>query len=140
MIVFLDTDILIDLALDRKPFSDDAATLIDAAENRHFESFIAWHSISNYYYIVSAKVKKQDAIEFVKDLLQFVNVASTSSKDVLYATGLLFSDFEDSLQVAAAKACNAEVILTRNVKHYKASPIQVQTPTDFIKKNKHFFK
>lgn len=140
MILFFDTDILIDIALDRKPFLDDAAKLIDAAENRRFESFIAWHSVSNFYYIVSPKVKKQVAIEFIKDLLQFVNVASTSTKDVLYTTGLPFSDFEDSLQVAAAIACKADVIVTRNVKHYKASPIPVHTTTDFIKKNLHFFK
>ena len=38
MILFFDTDILIDIALDRKPFIDDAAKLIDAAENRRFET------------------------------------------------------------------------------------------------------
>lgn len=139
MILFLDTDIIIDLALDRKPFSDYATKLIDGAENCRFDSYIAWHSVSNFYYIVSAKRKKQFAIQFVEDLLRFVNVASTSTKDVLYATGLPFSDFEDSLQVAAAKACNAEIIVTRNVKHYKVSPIPVTTPTAFIKNNKHFF-
>jgi predicted nucleic acid-binding protein len=140
MIVFFDTDVLIDLALDRKPFSDVAVKLIDAAENRKFDSFIAWHSISNFYYIVSGSIKKQKVIDFIKDLLQFVNVATTSTNDVLFATSLQLTDFEDSLQVAAAKACKAEVIITRNIKHYKSSPIPVQTPTNFIKKNIHFFK
>jgi len=33
-------------------------------------------------------------------------------------------DFEDALQVAAAMACGAQFIVTRNERDFKASPFQ----------------
>jgi len=41
-------------------------------------------------------------------------------------------DFEDALQLAAAVACGAGVILTRNTADFKASPIPVMTPEEFL--------
>ncbi len=41
MIVFLDTDILIDVATDRKPFSEDSSRVLDMAERHLFSTFVA---------------------------------------------------------------------------------------------------
>ncbi len=60
-------------------------------------------------------------------------ISLTTKKDIFYSLNLTLADFEDALQVAAAKACIAEKIVTRNIKHYKNSPIPVQTPTTFIR-------
>lgn len=48
MIVLIDTDVLIDVALDRRPFSDPAGRLLDALQERRGEGYVAWHSISNF--------------------------------------------------------------------------------------------
>ena len=48
--------------------------------------------------------------------------------DVLIALALPLSDFEDAMQCAAAMACNADVIVSRNVKDYQNSPIRTVTP------------
>lgn len=133
MTVLLDTDILIDVALDRKPFSDYSSEVLDNAEQRVFQAYVAWHSLSNFYYVVSSSAPKVDAKDFLTDLLTFVEVAPTGTKDALYATSLEIGDFEDALQIAAAKACEAEMIVTRNVKHYRGSPIQVHLPQQFLR-------
>ena len=133
MNVLLDTDILIDVALDRKPFSDFSSHILDAAESKVFKSFIAWHSIANFYYIVSSENGSNDPVEYITELLQFVEVSKTSIKDALFAAGLNLKDFEDALQVAAARACHAAYIITRNVKHYYKSPITAVTPKIFLK-------
>jgi len=133
MIVLLDTNILIDVALDRKPFSKDSSRFMDMAERRLFSSFIAWHSISSFYYIVSSTNNNNETRKFIKELLQFVTIAPTTTKDIFYALTLTLPDFEDALQVAAAKACIAEKIVTWNTKHYKNTPIPAQTPTTFIR-------
>ena len=44
------------------------------------------------------------------------------------------NDFEDVLQVAVARAGSAELIITRNIKHYKKRPISAVTPEQFIDK------
>ncbi len=132
MIVFFDTDILIDVALGRQPHANASAQVLDLAEGRAFRSFIAWHSIANFYYIVTTDSGKGHARDFINDLLAFVEVAPTRTKDAVYATTLNSADFEDDLQIAAAVASRANVILTRNVKHYKKSPIQVLAPGSFL--------
>lgn len=134
MNVLLDTDVLIDVALDRKPFSDYSSRILDAAESKAFKSFIAWHSIANFYYIVSSENDSGNAVEFITELLQFVEVSKTGTKDALFAAELNLKDFEDALQVSAARACHAVYIITRNVKHYGNSPILPVTPKTFLKR------
>ncbi|RMD92536.1 MAG: PIN domain-containing protein [Calditrichaeota bacterium] len=133
VIVLIDTDILIDVALERLPHADASAWFLDLAERRECQAFIAWHSIANFYYIVSSPSGKTKAKEFIRDLLTFTKVASVGTRDALYAVTLEIPDFEDALQIAAARACGAEKIITRNVKHYRQSPIPAQTPTDLRK-------
>lgn len=132
MRILLDTDILIDVTLDRKPFSNYSSHVFNLSESRQIKSFVAWHSISNFYYLVRPKTSGIKAREFIIDLLRFNEIAPVSTKDAIFATSLNLPDFEDSLQVASARACRAELILTRNVKHYTKSPIPARTPKEFI--------
>ena len=47
--------------------------------------------------------------------------------------GLAMSDFEDAaMQVAAAAACGADVIVTRNLRDYRRSPIRAAAPGDVM--------
>ena len=133
MTALIDTDILIDVALEREPFSEHSSKVLDHAETRSFQAFIAWHSIANFYYTVSSSLQNHHAKEFIKELLNFIKVSPTKTKDALYAGSLDVPDFEDALQIAAAKACNAKYIITRNLIHYKKSPVPAISPEDFIK-------
>jgi predicted nucleic acid-binding protein len=132
MIALLDTDVLIDVAIGRKPFNKYSAKVLDYAENHKFQAFIAWHSIANFYYLVASTSNIKQTRNFLHDLLQFVNISQTSTDDARNALLLKVSDFEDALQIAAARACNAAVIVTRNIKHYRRSPIPAKSPERFI--------
>lgn len=132
MIVLIDTDILIDLALDRRPFSSAAGALLDALEGQPGAGFVAWHSLSNFYYMVAPARGKGSAKEFLIDLTRFVGVAPTSTESFLAASRLELPDFEDAMQVAAALACGADWIVTRNHRHYRRSPIPARSPAEAL--------
>ena len=51
--MLLDTDVLIDVALDRRPHSDPASEILDRLEHGTQNAFIAWHTVSNFYYLVA---------------------------------------------------------------------------------------
>ena len=51
--IFLDTDVLIDVALDRHPHSGPSSELLDRIEKGSEAASMAWHSVSNIYYLVS---------------------------------------------------------------------------------------
>ena len=132
MIALLDTDVLIDVALDRDPYSTYSSLLLDEAQRRSFDSYVAWHSISNLYYVVKPIKRGVGARGFIRDLLRFVRVAPTTTKDAINATTLKIADLEDALQVAAASCCKAEFIVTRNIRHFKESPVPSRTPKNFL--------
>lgn len=131
--ILLDTDILIDVALDRAPHAGPAGDLLTYLERRPRMAFLAWHSLSNFHYLVSPTRGKDGAREFLLDLTRFVAVAPTDTEAFRFAASLSVSDFEDALQIAAADACGAIRIATRNVRHYRSSPIPARTPSDLLK-------
>lgn len=128
MIVLLGTNVLIDLALDRAPYAEAAADLLDALEQRPGSAFVAWHTLSNFYYMVAPTRGKHQTRDFLLDLTRFVLVAPTTTESFLFAGKLDLKDFEDAMQVAAAVACQASVIATRNLRDYRQSPVRAAKP------------
>jgi len=131
-VILLDTDILIDVALDRQPHVEDSAALLSLLERRPRMAFVAWHTLSNFFYLVSPAHGREDAREFLVELTRFVAVAPTDTEAFHYAAFLPLPDFEDALLVAAARACGASYIATRNVKDFRESPVPARTPTELL--------
>ncbi len=130
--MLLDTDVLLDVALDRQPHADAASEVLDRLERGRERAFIAWHTVSNFYYLVAPSHGGLGARDFILDLIRFVAVAETDTSAVRYAAELPMRDFEDALQVAAARACGARHIVTRNVRDFDRSPIPALTPTEAL--------
>ena len=126
--ILLDCDILIDVALDRQPHAVHAEELLNRIESGEEDASIAWHSVSNFFYIVARERTGPDAREFIAELTRFVDVAPTTAEALRYAAELPMADFEDAMQVAAARACGARCIVTRNLRDYAASPILALDP------------
>ncbi len=126
--ILLDTDVLIDIALDRQPHAEPAFEILDRIERGLKPASIAWHSISNLYYLVKPTRGDATTRDFIRELTEFVQVAQTDTISIRFATQLPMTDFEDAMQVAAAQACNAQYIVTRNIRDYQQSPIPAITP------------
>ena len=132
MIVLLDTDVLLDVALGRDPFALPAAQLLDALESRRGTAFVSWHSISNLYYLLRPLKGGLETRVFLLELARFVQVSPTTTESLLYASQLEMSDFEDAMQVAAAAACRANLIATRNLRHFSKSPVSAAPPREVL--------
>ena len=130
--ILIDTDVLIDVALDRQPFSDPAAELLDRLQTGPKRAFVAWHTVSNFYYLVASAQGGSDARAFITELIRFVAVADCGTNAVAYAARLEMADFEDAMQVAAARACGARFVVTRNAKDFERSPIPAITPQEAL--------
>ena len=126
--ILLDTDVLVDIALDRHPHSESASELLDRIEHGSEAAYIAWHSVSNLYYVIAPALGGVSSRDFIVELTRFVAVATTDTEGIRYAADLPMADFEDAMQVAAARACGARHIVTRNVRDYARSPIRAVDP------------
>lgn len=132
MIVLLDTDVLLDVALDRMPHAEGSAALLDALERRPGQGFVAWHTVANLSYLLQPRHGRTGMRAFIKDLVAFLEVAPTTTESLRYAARLSMRDFEDAMQVAAAVACRAAVIATRNLRDYATSPVRAATPKALV--------
>ena len=128
MRVLIDCDVLLDVVLKREPHFKASAAVLDWAEKNPGHGALAWHTIANLSYL-----GQSNALPMIKDLSRFLEVAKTDNASLYFALQLKLSDFEDAMQVAAAKAFSAQVICTRNLKHYRASPIRALSPADLLK-------
>lgn len=128
MIILVDTDVLVDVALDREPFSRDSCALLDRLERRPGAGFVAWHSLSNFYSLVASGTGKTTARAFLVDLLRFVHVAPTTTASFMTAAVLEMTDLEDAMQIAAAVVATADAIATRNLADFARSPVPAFSP------------
>ena len=62
--MLLDTDVLIDIALDRRPHSGPSSELLDRVECGPRRAFVAWHTLSNFYYLVTSARGDADTRDF----------------------------------------------------------------------------
>lgn len=130
--ILIDTDVLIDVALDRQPFSDPAAELLDRLQAGPKRAVVAWHTVSNFYHLVASVQRGSDARTFISELVRFVAVADCGTDAITYAVRLEMADFEDAMQVAAARACGARFVITRNARDFRRSPIPAITPAEAL--------
>lgn len=133
MIVLVDTDVLLDVALDRAPHVSDSSELLDWLEQQPGTGVIAWHTVSNLYYLLGGSGTEEGSRRFITDLLSFLQVAAGTADDVRFALTLPMKDFEDAMQVAAARFAGAAVIATRNIRHFARSPVPARRPAQIIR-------
>lgn len=132
MRIFLDTNILLDVFLNR-PGKPESLQVLQACVETGNEGWIAWHTLSNGFYIVRRETKQlSEAKRFISELLQWCEVATVGTAAALEAEKMNLSDIEDAMQIAAASACQADVIVTRNTPDFVTSPIPVMTPEEFV--------
>ena len=134
--IFVDTDVIIDLLIDRKPFSNHSKVLFDLAEKNKLQIWISSLSISNIYYVIRKFVGEAKSRSVIKDLIDIVEVQGVNKKEVLDAFSSNFKDFEDGIQHSTAESITGiTAILTRNTRDYKSSNLPVFSPEIFLKKS-----
>jgi len=131
--VLIDTDVLLDFYLDRKPFSDDSLQLLLKCEQKQFRAYITPVIVANTYYILRRHATHHYVVERLQILLNTITVLSMDQKQVLAALESKFTDFEDALQYFSAVNSNKiDAIITRNIKDFKKSALPVFTPNEFL--------
>jgi hypothetical protein len=131
MRLLLDINVVLDIAFQR-PGEPASSDLISRCGREH-KAWLAWHSIATIAYLIERQQSAEVARSFIRGLLAWADVAVTQHADAVQALDWPMRDFEDALQAAAAVACGAQFIITRNDKDFRGSPIPALTPEAFAK-------
>ncbi len=133
MRLLLDINILLDVAFQR-PGEPATAQVITRCGREH-QAWLAWHSVATLAYLIERQRSAAQARDFVRSLLLWADLAVTQRSDALQALDWPMPDYEDALQAAAAMACGAQIIVTRNVRCFKGSSVPAMTPEVFIQQH-----
>ncbi len=134
MRVFLDTNIVLDVLLNRPELAAESEAVILRCEKADDPMFIAWHGLATAYYLLRRGRTEAEAMQEVDKLLAWARVADAGDALARHARELGFNDFEDALQAASAEACGADCIVSRNVADFTKSKVLVMKPGEFLAK------
>jgi predicted nucleic acid-binding protein len=132
MNVFLDTNVLMDVLLERRPFVAESQKVWFLAERSKVRGMVAALSFPNIYYIIR-KMRGTDAAMSMMTMLRDTFTPVPLDGQILnQAVDAGFSDFEDAIQYFSALRADADCFLTRNPDHFPRAHLRVFTPTEFL--------
>lgn len=133
MIVLFDTDVVLDLFLDRQPFAEPAAILFSKVEEGEIQGYVSATTITAIYYLATKTIGARKAKWATRKLLSLLEVASVDRAVLEGALEGKYKDFEDGVIAEAARQIQANVIITRNVRDYKTSSVPAHAPEEMLK-------
>jgi predicted nucleic acid-binding protein len=131
--VFVDTNILIDLIGNRKPFGKFAVALFELGEAGKIELYTSSHSIATIHYLLKKFVSDRELREILLELAGIVRIIAIDGDIIKRALNSKHKDFEDAVQIVAAQSIeNMSAIVTRNLRDFKGAEIPVFSPDEFV--------
>ena len=134
MNIFLDTNVLLDMFLDR----DDGASykiFQKTAMNVSCQVYVSDITVINTHYIISKFSTKENALGAVKLLRRNCTLVSVEENIIDNAIQCSFPDFEDAIQYFCAEKVNSNYLITRNTKDFEQSRIVVKTSEEWLIEN-----
>jgi len=131
--IFFDTDVILDISIEREMDIKDSVKIINFVENGLYSGYTSSIIFSNTYYIQRKLIGHDVAINFLKNLRLLLTVLNVDDLIIKKALESEFKDFEDAIQYYTAVENNMDCIITRNVDDYKKSIIPIYTPTELLK-------
>lgn len=132
--VFVDTNIIVDLIADRRPFSKYAIDIFSKAEERKIQLYTSSHSIATTHYLLKKYINEKELRDILHSILDFLNVVAIDLGIIKKGLKSKHKDFEDALQIISAYSIpQLDFIVTRNTKDFNSSEITVLPPDELIK-------
>ncbi len=132
MKLLLDTNVILDVLAKREGFYDASAAIWKLCEIKRLSGSISALSIANIMYILRKELSPEKIEKVVQMLGMIFEIVELGQDDLLKASSIQWTDFEDAIQYVTAIRIHAECIVTRNVTDYKADSINVKTPSQLL--------
>jgi predicted nucleic acid-binding protein len=128
----LDTNVVLDVLLKRRPFDIQSLPLLVLAEQGAFSACLVTTTVTTAFYVLSHAQGTRIAHGHLAALLDVFEIARVDRPILRAAVQKQWRDYEDAVLHEAALAIGAEAIITRNVSDFKKAKIAVYTPNQFI--------
>lgn len=130
MRILFDTNILLDVFLEREPFVEVSTTLFDANVRGTLDGLLGATTVTTIYYLITKTKGTGAARQHVDELLRLFEVAAVNRRVLVQAAESDFQDYEDAVLYSAARASGADGIVTRNADNFGTASFPVYTPRE----------
>ena len=130
--ILLDTNIILDIALERQPFFGESEQVLSLVEQGEVEGYISASTFSDLYYIIRKAKGRDSTLEFLRYIATFCQVATVDNSVISMALTCNFKDFEDAIQYSTAVINRIDAIVTRNPRDFPVTTPKIVTPNQLI--------
>ncbi len=132
MKVVFDTNIVLDVLLDREPFATPAALLFSKVERGELFGCLCATTITTIHYLVCKALGIRQARKHVGSLLSLFEIAPVNRAVLEGALQSDFKDFEDAVIHEASIHAGAQGLVTRDSKGFRRATIPVCSPDELL--------
>ena len=133
MNVLFDTNVILDVLLDRDPFAPPALQLFAKVERGELHGLICATTVTTIFYLTSKALDATQAVGHIQTLLNLFTIAAVNRTVLTPALESGFADFEDAVIDAAAHYADADAIVTRNSKDFERAARPIYTPDELLR-------
>ncbi|WP_242202311.1 type II toxin-antitoxin system VapC family toxin [Aestuariivivens insulae] len=131
--IFIDTNIMLDLLGERKPFYDPIAKIATLAEKGKLTMIVSPISFATVNYFLAKFETPEIAKEKLRKFKIISKICPLDEHTIEKGLNSAINDFEDALLYFSATESDCEIIITRNGKDFKKSLLPVMTADEFLK-------
>ncbi len=132
MRILIDTNVMLDIALQREPFFRASALALAKARGAG-ATLLCATSVTTLHYFLRKKMGETGARSFLNECIKAMPIAEVKQSTLQLAVNSAMRDFEDGVIAHSALEGLAQLILTRNTGDFTRSPILAMTPEDYLK-------
>lgn len=133
MVLFVDTNILLDVLAKREPFYMHSAKVWKYCESVLAKGCISALSVANLTYVLRKELNASRVADTLRALSYIFSIEDLKRADLENAALLQWDDFEDAIQYVTAMRVSADYLVTRNPGDYKNKDISIKTPKELCK-------
>jgi predicted nucleic acid-binding protein len=130
--VIVDTNVVLDVLLERKPFLNAAVEVFCLVEESRIEAFLCATTITTLNYLLNQSLPTSIARNALRKLISLFEIATVNRPVIERALDSKIMDFEDAVLDEAGQMARADSIVTRNTKDFTGSALKVFDPNEFL--------
>jgi predicted nucleic acid-binding protein len=126
--LLLDTNVILDVLLDRSPHAASSGALWARIESGEARGLLAAHAVTTIHCLLRQRLKEPQAKRAVGSLLLTFGVAPVNEKVLADALRSDSADYEDAVTAAAALHAGCNFVVTRDPAGFRGSPVKGIAP------------
>ena len=133
MRVLFDTNVVLDVLIDRAPFAEPATRLFARVEHSALGGYLGATTVTTVHYLVTRALGRSVGAQAVARLLALFDVAPVNRAVLADALTLSFQDYEDAVLHEAARHAGLGAIVTRDRAGFRNASLAVYSPEELLR-------